>query len=346
MKRFRGLCIGAGYFSQFHLDAWKRLPDAEIVGMCDVNLEQAQSRADEFQIPRAYGSVEQALTELRPDFVDIITRPDTHQALVRAAVERGIPVICQKPLAPDFATARAIVEMAEQAGVPLMVHENFRFQPWYREIKRLWDAGAIGQRLHTLSFRSRPGDGWGPDAYLARQPYFREMPRLLVYETGVHFIDTFRYLAGDIDEVYAILRQLNPVIRGEDAALLTFRFQSGAIGVWDANRFNEGTAGNARLTFGQLLMEGDGGSLRLQEDGGITLQPLGESERSHDYQFERRGFAGDCVYLTQRHFLEQLSAGQPFETNGRDYLRTLAVQEAVYRSAAENRPLRPVECVD
>lgn len=322
------------------------MPDVDIVGVCDVDREQAQRRADEFHIQRAYGSAEEALDELRPDFVDIITRPETHEALVWAAVNRGIPIICQKPLAPDFATARRIVETAERAGVPLMVHENFRFQPWYREIKRMWEAGVIGARLHTVSVRSRPGDGWGPDAYLARQPYFREMPRLLIYETGVHFIDTFRYLAGEIEEVYAIVRRLNPVIQGEDAALLTFRFGSGALGVWDANRYNEGTAGDARLTFGQLLMEGDGGSLRLHEDGRLTIQTLGKSERLHDYPFERRGFAGDCVYWTQRHFLDRLAAKLPFETNGRDYLQTLAVQETAYRSAAENRPLRPAECLD
>ena len=61
---------------------------------------------------------------------------------------------------------------------------------------------------------------------------------------------------------------------------------------------------------------------------------------------ERRGFAGDCVYRTQRHFVDQLLCQGPFETNGRDYLRTLAVQEAAYRSAEENRPLRPAERPD
>ncbi len=73
-----------------------------------------------------------------------------------------------------------------------MVHDNFRFQPWHREFRRLLDAGAIG-RLHSISCRTRMGDGWQPDAYLARQPYFRTMPQLLIYETGVHFIDVYRY---------------------------------------------------------------------------------------------------------------------------------------------------------
>ena len=50
------------------------------------------------------------------------------------------------------------------------------------------DLGTIG-RLHSISCRTRMGDGWQTDAYLARQPYFRTMPQLLVYETGVHFID-------------------------------------------------------------------------------------------------------------------------------------------------------------
>ena len=80
-------------------------------------------------------------------------------------------------------------ELAERASVPFMVHENFRFQPWYREIKRLVDRETIGDRLHGLYVRTRTGDGYGDNAYLNRQPYFRQMPRLLIHETGVHFID-------------------------------------------------------------------------------------------------------------------------------------------------------------
>ena len=106
-----------------------------------------------------------------------------------------------------------------------MVHENFRFQPWHREIKRQITAGAIGDRLHSLTFRSRMGDGWGEKAYLPRQPYFRDYPRFLVFENGVHFIDTFRFLAGEITRVSAWLRRLNPVIQGEDCALVVFRIR-------------------------------------------------------------------------------------------------------------------------
>ncbi len=343
MKTLRGMCIGAGYFSQFHFDAWQRIPEVEIVAICDSDEAKASRAVESFAAAEACNDAVAAIERLELDFVDIITPPPSHLGLVEAAARRSVAVICQKPLAPNFSTAREIVTTAERHAARLMVHENFRFQPWHREIKRLIDAGAIGAKLHNIYFRCRPGDGWGDDAYLARQPYFRHMPRFLVHETGVHFIDTFRFLAGEMSgeivDAHAVLRRLNPAIRGEDAALLTFRFAGGATGVWDANRCNESNADDPRYTFGEMLVEGSGGSVRLHDDGRITVQPLGEPEREHEYSHVRRGFGGDCVYFTQRHFVDRLLDGQPFETSGRDYLNTLAVQEACYRSASLNRPI-------
>ena len=91
------------------------------------------------------------------------------------------------------------------------------------------------------------GDGWGENAYIPRQPYFRDYPRLLVFENGIHFIDTYRFLAGEISRVTAWLRRLNPVIKGEDCALIVFEFAGGALGEWDANRYNETTARQSAL---------------------------------------------------------------------------------------------------
>ena len=153
-----------------------------------------------------------------------------------------------------------------------MVHENFRFQPWHREIKAILDQGLIGQKLHTIEMRSRMGDGWGDDAYLSRQPYFRTMPRLLIHETGIHFVDTFRFLGGEIRSCDADLRRLNQAIVGEDCGRICFEFSNGARGVWDANRYNESLAENPRYTFGDLLVEADGGSLWLDHNGKITIK--------------------------------------------------------------------------
>jgi len=342
MARLRGLCVGAGYFSRFHFDAWHRLDEVEIVGVCDLDRRKAQAAADRFGMSQVGTDFPGMLDELAPDFVDIITPPPTHLAMVEDAARRGAAILCQKPLAPTLPGAQAIVGAADEHGVRLMVHENFRFQPWYRQIKRLLDDGAIGEMVHSLAFRSRMGDGWGQDAYLNRQPYFREMPRLLVYENGVHFIDTFRYLAGEIDGVYAVLRQLNPVIQGEDRALIVYEFASGGTGLWDANRYNECNDPDPRFTFGELLLEGDAGAIRLYLDGRVTVQPLGKPERKHDYPHPQRNFASDCVFAAISHFVQCLREDRPFETDGHDYLKTLAIQEAVYESARRGQPVREI----
>jgi len=342
-KKLRGVAVGAGYFSHYHFDAWQRIEQAEITALCGLDAAQASETAGKFGIPRTYSDVAVMLDREQPDFVDIITPPQTHLALVELAAKRGIHILCQKPLAATIYKARAIVDIAAKAGVRLMVHDNFRFQPWHRETKKLLDQGAIGA-LQTISCRTRLGDGWGEGAYLSRQPYFRDMPRLLVFETGVHFIDVYRYLAGEITQVYARLRRLNPVIKGEDCALVCFDFASGASGVWDADRFHEGAAQDPRYTFGEFSLEGDAGALRIDGEGNIFLRRLGKPEQQHPYEHSHRGFAGDCVFATLGHFMAHLQDGDPFETSGENYLNTLAVQEAVYASSAAGRPVAVGPC--
>src|SRR5581483_8378897 len=286
----------------YHFEAWQRIDRAEITALCSLDAAQADQAARTYAIPRTYADAAVMLDREQPDFVDIITPPKTHLELVRLAAKQGVHILCQKPLAPTLEEARAIVDIAAKAAVRLMVHDNFRFQPWHREAKRLLDQGAIGM-LQTLSCRTRLGDGWREDAYLARQPYFRDMPRLLIFETGVHFIDVYRYLAGEITQVYARLRRLNPVIVGEDCALVCFDFASGASGVWDADRFHEGPAKDPRYTFGEFLLEGDAGALRIDGEGTIFLRRLGKEEGPYPYQHSQGGFAGDSVFATLSHFV-------------------------------------------
>ena len=334
----RGVAVGAGYFSQFHYDAWTRTAGARLVALCNRDRARAGAVAQRFGGPKNYDDLVAMLDAEKPHFIDIVTPPDTHLAFTRLAAERGVHVLCQKALAPSVREAALIVEEATRAGIRFMVHDNFRFQPWHREFRRLLDQGAIG-RLHSVSCRTRMGDGWQQDAYLARQPYFRTMPQLLIFETGVHFIDVYRYLGGDVTSVFARLRRLNPEIAGEDAGVVLFEFASGAVGVWDANRYNESRSTDPRYTFGEFLLEGGRGALRLDEEGQMSVHRLGEGASDHPYAHERRGFAGDCVQATLQHFVDGLRTGHPFETDGRDYLKTLAVQEAVYASAASGAPV-------
>ncbi len=335
----KGVCVGAGYFSRFQYEAWQRMPEVKITALCNRDQSKGKLLAQDFGIENTYTSIAEMLDTEKPDFIDIITPPETHLEYCREAYKRKVNVIVQKPLAPTIEEAQKIVDEAKIAGARLMVHENFRFQPWYREIKKLLNSNAIGETIFSSYFRMRMGDGWGEEAYLNRQPYFRDMPKLLVYETGIHFIDTFRYLFGEVSSVYAKLRRLNPVIKGEDTGIIHFDFLNGVQAIWDANRYNESNMSNSRYTFGDMLIEGNQGSIRLYNDGKITIQKLGEAEIEHIYHHENINFAGDCVYFTQKHFVDCLLANKPFETNGEEYIKNIIVQDLLYKSNEGKMPL-------
>ena len=336
--KLRGTGIGAGYFARFQHEAWSRIPEVEIVAVCDLVEDKARAVQEQFGIANRYTRWTEMLDREKPDFVDIVTPPDTHEEMCAFASRRGIHVICQKPLAPSMEEAARIVETAQVAGVRLMVHENFRWQPWYRKIKELQTAGTIGEFTH-IHVLTRLGDGWGERAYLDRQPFFRDYPRLLIYETGVHFIDTFRYLLGEVTEVYAHLRRLNSVIRGEDAGQLFLGFESGATAIWDANRYNETEAPNPRYTFAEIRVDGTGGHLTMDSEANIRVKKLGEPAWNLDYARENRNFSGDCVYALQRHFVDCMLSGREFESSGREYLKTLEVVFAAYASSASRNHL-------
>jgi len=335
MTSLRIATIGAGYFSQFHHDAWTRIEGASLAAVCDADRGKAEATAERFAIPRVYTDAAAMLDAERPDLVDIVSPPPSHLALIRLAAARGINVICQKPFCQSLAEAQTAVAEAESAGIQLVVHDNFRFQPWYGEIKRRLDGRALGD-VYQATFRLRPGDGQGARAYLDRQPYFQTMQRFLIHETAIHFIDTFRFLFGDIRNVFADLRRLNPVIAGEDAGLVLFEHGSGIRSVFDGNRLVDHAAQNRRLTMGEMLVEGSAGVIRLDGDGRLFARAHGSNaEAEIHYDWSQTGFGGDSVRRLQQHVVEALAASRPPANSGRAYLANLAVEEAIYASAQE-----------
>lgn len=328
--------VGAGYFSRFHLDAWNDLHDVALVGVCDSDRQRLDALPGDRERPARFTEARRMFESVRPDIVDLVTPPSTHLDLVREACRHARLVVCQKPLAPTLDEARALVAIAEQAGVPLVVHENFRFSPWYREAHRLLRAGALGTP-HAVAFRLRPGDGQGPDAYLDRQPYFRQMQRLLIQETGIHFVDTFRFLLGEVVAVTARLRRLNPVIAGEDAGYVIFEFADGATGLFDGNRLNEHDSDDLRRTMGECWLEGSAAVLRIDGRGRLWIKPHGEPERRHPTPDWPDTFAGGAVRSLQAHVLAFVRGEACAENLGRDYLRNIEIQEAIYRSHQDGR---------
>ena len=331
----RRVCVlGAGYFAQFQIRSWSRLDGAELVAIADRDAEARTRAATTAPGARIVDDLD-ALLALNPDILDIALPPSEHRTVLDAALGRVPAIICQKPFCADLAEAREIA--AHGTETTLIVHENFRFQPWYREIARRLASGEAGDVVQAR-FALRPGDGAGPAAYLDRQPYFRTMPRFLVHETAIHFIDTFRFLFGEIHAVYADLRRLNPAIAGEDAGTILFEHASGIRTQFDGNRTLDHGAHDRRLTLGEFEVEGTRASLRLNGYGELTSRINGvESWSWIDYAFDDRDFGGDCVHLFQAHVLHGLGGCIPLETLATDYLRNLEVEAAIYRSAAEGR---------
>ena len=325
----RVACVGAGYFSQFHRDSWGRSPRATLVGVCDLDLARARATG-----APGFDSLDEMLRATTPDLLDVILPPPAQPAALRAAFAAGVPtVICQKPFCANLAEARRLTHEAEAAGTTLVIHENFRFQPWYRAMKTALVAGEIGT-VHQISFRLRPGDGQGPRAYLDRQPYFQQMTRFLVHETAVHWVDTFRYLLGNPTAVYADLRQMNPVIAGEDAGYILFDFAHGARALFDGNRCLDHASSNTRRTMGEALAEGTEGTLSVTGDGALWLRRFGDIAESIKLPPDTaEGFGGDCVHALQTHVIAGILDNAPLENTARDYLDVIAIEEAIYRSA-------------
>lgn len=335
IKPLRVACLGGGYFSQFHIEAWQRHPETVLLGVAD----HAPDRLKELDVP-TFVELSKMLEETTPDIVDIITPPTTHLGAITVALKaRPRAIICQKPFCASHRDAKKAVERARDAGIPLVVHENFRFQPWYREMKTAILRGDVGA-LQQVTFRFRTGDGQGPEAYLDRQPYFQKMERFLIHETAVHWIDTFMFLLGTPSHVYADLRRMNPIIAGEDAGYILFDFDDGVRALFDGNRLLDHASQNTRLTFGEALIEGTQGSLELNGDGCVHHREKGSAQSRKIFApTSNTGFAGDSVYALQDHVVRALAGDGPFENLAESYLDVLKIEDLIYRSDAQGRKI-------
>lgn len=331
--KLRIAVVGTGYFSQFHLAAWQRMDDVELVAVCSPDDAQAKHCQQQFNIPQRYTHLSTLIEQCDVNLVDLITPPSSHRELILECVKSDKAVICQKPFCESLRQAEQLVNhISEQDGF-VAVHENFRFQPWYQQIKSILQSGKLGD-LYEIRFTLRPGDGQGPNAYLQRQPYFQTQKRFLIQETGVHFIDVFRYLFGEINGLFARLSQLNPAITGEDAGMVLFEFTNGARGLLNANRLSDHSADDTRRTMGEMHIEGSLGTLSLNGNGNIYLRDFGSNEpEQHQFDWLDNGFGGDCVFNTNRHIADHLLYGKNVHNVAADYLANRRIEEKVYESA-------------
>lgn len=339
-RALRGGLIGCGFVSPHHLEGWKRVPGAQLVALCDTDPGRLE-RASKLAPGAATYRDASAMLDAGPlDFVEICTGPESHVALVVLAACHGAHVLCQKPAANSAGDLDAMISACAASGIRLMIHENWRFRPWYRALRAEIDAGTVGRptRLrisHHDTRAIRPGG-------FAEQPYFESMPRLILMDMGCHLIDTSRYLFGEVASVAATLGRFGPGHPGEDVASLALRFEGGAIGLLDISWCTPPERSRPEWALNPTVVEGTEGALRLRLDGALDLARL-------DGTTERRPVSlptDDEVYLegyraTQAHFIEGLRLGTPHETSGEDTRKTMNVVWAAYRSDEEGRRVAP-----
>ena len=333
--------IGCGFFSRNHLNSWKDLaPDgADVVAVCDIDATKGKAAAEAFGIPHWYTDAETMFRERNLGLVDIVTRMDTHRALAEMAARYRVPMIVQKPFAPDIADVRAIVDTADRAGLFLAIHENFRFQTPLQKVKEVLQSGVIGEPSWArVSFRT------GYDIYKG-QPYFYDEERFVILDLGVHVVDVARFLLGEVERVSCETQRRNPKVKAEDTATMLLRHSSGAVSVVECTYETKKLPDPFPETL--LEIEGPRGAIitkpgyrmEVTSDGNLTETeidiPLLHWAEPPWHMIE------ESVYKTCRHFLERLKAGREADTSGRDNLKTYAVCEAAYESAATGRAVKP-----
>ena len=328
----KGGVIGCGFFAANHLAAWELLDGVRITAVCDRDPAKAH-----WDGAKSYSDAAAMLAAEKLDFVDIITTVESHRPLVELAAAHKVPVICQKPFARDLDEARAMVDACDRAGVPLMVHENFRWQSPLMAVKEVLDSGEIGEPTYArIQFRH------AYDIY-ANQPYLKTEQRLAIMDLGIHVLDLARFYLGEAARLHCRTQRINPEVAGEDCVTILLDHESGAVSLVDfsfATRLSpdpfpetlvriEGTKGTVELFQGyRLKVSGTGWS--REEDVEPDVPSFG-ARPWHNIQ--------ESVVNIQRHWVDCLKTGRAPATSGADNLRTLELVFKAYASASTGRAL-------
>ncbi|WP_106829952.1 Gfo/Idh/MocA family protein [Parabacteroides pacaensis] len=248
--------LGTGFWSQFQIGAWSEIAGVNLVALYNRTKSKAETLAQRFHVPAVYDDVEELFAKEKLDFVDIITDVDTHKKFVEAAVNAGIKhIICQKPMAPDWESAKSMVELCKKANVSLYIHENYRWQAPVRRFKEILDSGIIGKPFKArISFLS----GF---PVFENQPFLKELDHFILTDMGSHILDVCRYLFGEASRLWCQTKTVNPQIKGEDVATILMEMENG-VSLYTEMSYASITEHDMFSTV-NILVEGEKGSITL-----------------------------------------------------------------------------------
>lgn len=338
MKELRFATFGAGFWSGFQLEGWREIPGVQCVAIYNRTRAKAEAVAARFNIPRVYDNAEELMARESVDFVDVVTDVSTHAPLVKLAAAHRRPVICQKPLAPTLAAAEDLVRTCAQAGVPLFVHENWRWQKPIRALAETLRTAPIGRlwRAHINYWSSFP--------FYEFQPFLKELDEFILTDIGTHILDSMRFLFGEAETVYARAHRVTHGVKGEDAVSTLFGLRNGMT-VY-ANMSYASRVHGERFPETFITVEGEHGSVSLEADFTLHvvtrdgIKTTRHPPPAYPWAEPRFGLPHASIVDANAHFAAALRTGTPVETTGEDNLRTLRLVFACYESIRSGQVVR------
>lgn len=333
MKKFA--VIGCGYWAQYQIAGWMEVGGVELTAVYNRTRKYAEETAKRFDVPRVYDTAEELFEREELDFVDIITNVETHEKYTLLAARYGVPVICQKPFAPDILAVNRMIDACRAAKVPLMIHENWRWQYPIREVKKQLEKGVIGKpfRARLTYSNSFP--------VFENQPFLAELEQFILTDMGSHIFDVARFLFGEAETMYCQTARIHKHIKGEDVACASLKMKSGLhcnielsyTSIVEHDRFPE--------TF--MMIEGECGSIELAPDGWVrtTTKDGTNAVRIatpyYSWVDRRYCLSQTAIVNANKDFLKALGGEKKAETTGDDNRETFKLVEAAYQSAACNQ---------
>jgi len=176
----RAALIGCGRISRSHASAYVNLDGIELAALCNIDSTAANVCGVEHGVTRCYTDYEQMLLQEQLALVSMCAHAPLHAPITIACANKGVNVLCEKPLSVDLESADHMLKSCRDAGVHLPISHQFRFAPILGQVKKLIEDGHIGE------LRSIRGVGKG------RPPGFELM------EMGVHYFDEMEFFLGNI----------------------------------------------------------------------------------------------------------------------------------------------------
>ena len=338
MKKLRFAVLGCGFWSKFQIGAWSELDGVELVAVYNRTREKAERIAEYFQVPHVYDNPDELFENEDLDFVDIITDVDTHALFVEKALKYGIKsIICQKPMAPDFATAKKMVKLCADAGSELYIHENYRWQTPVRRFSQILASGVIGR-----PFKARVSFLSGYPVF-DNQPFLRELDHFILTDMGSHVLDVCRFLFGECEELWCQTKAISKGIKGEDMATVMMKMKNG-MPVYTELSYASIVEHDSFSTL-HILVEGDSGSAYLGPGFEIRTttrqRTITEKVKFPSYPWADPDYIvnHESGIHINRNILEDMLGKEKAENTGTDNLETVRLIWACYESAANGKKI-------